>query len=241
MSKKHFKENGSTRRKKIRLKRKSSDNDPWWDCFDLLKMLKKEKKIWPFKHPVDPKKLNIPEYYETISLPMDLKTIEKKLINNSYTNMSDFANDVRLIWSNAETFNGPDNDVTLLARNFRELFEKKLEEKQNAIRERYNRLAYTKRRLKRRPYYIRKAFKHITIKSKKSDSQKTMEPKVQVPSEPIPSIIEQNQPVISPSEGSTLNPQPMDITQQPSSSELIQQSHSVPLENQPIQNISKHF
>jgi len=90
----------------------------------MLQLLKKHRKSWPFKEPVDPKKLNIPDYYETIVLPMDLATVEKRLYGLSYTNMSDFANDIRLIWSNAETFNGPNNDITVIARQLRDLFEK---------------------------------------------------------------------------------------------------------------------
>jgi len=157
-----FKKNGSTKggKSRVPLKRKSEDKNPWWDCLELLQLLKKQRKAWPFKEPVDPKKLNIPDYYETIVLPMDLRTIENKLYNQTYHNMSDFANDIRLIWSNAETFNGPTNDVTLLARQLRELFEKNFQAKEKLWREYFDSLPCTKRRLRSRPASYKRVFKN---------------------------------------------------------------------------------
>jgi len=161
-----FKKNGTTKAGKPRLipqKRKPDDIDPWWDCLEILQILKKQRKAWPFKEPVDSKKLNIPDYYETIILPMDLRTVEKKLFEQSYNNMSDFANDVRLIWSNAETFNGPTNDITLLARQLRELFEKNFQAKENVRRVHIEILPCTKRRLKSRPAIFHRVFKNCSI------------------------------------------------------------------------------
>jgi hypothetical protein len=111
---------------------------------------------------VDPKKLNIPDYYDTIILPMDLGTVEKRLYNQNYNNMSDFANDIRLIWSNAETFNGPTNDVTIAARQLRDLFEKSFQVKETGWRES---IPCTKRRLKSRPSIFKRVFKHCSIQS----------------------------------------------------------------------------
>jgi len=158
------KTDGSSKRKLKPPKRKPNEKDPWWDCLDLLKMLKIQKKVEPFKERVDPKKLNVPDYYETIVMPMELSTVERRLYIHMYTNMTQFANDIRLIWSNAETFNGPNNDITALAIKFRELFEQNFQQKEKAWREYYSTLPYTRRRLKSRPVLIRKFFKHFTIK-----------------------------------------------------------------------------
>jgi hypothetical protein len=38
-------------------------------------MLKNHKTAWPFKEPVDPVALNIPNYFEIIKEPMDLQTV----------------------------------------------------------------------------------------------------------------------------------------------------------------------
>jgi len=148
-------------------KKKPDDKDPWWDCLEILQILKKHRKAWPFKEPVDEKKLNVPDYYELIVLPMDLRTVEKKLFNQTYNNMTDFANDVRLIWANAETFNGPTNEVTLMARQLRALFEKLFASHEEQWREHYETMPTTKRRLNNRPESFKAAFKNSSLKESK--------------------------------------------------------------------------
>ena len=44
-------------------------------CQKILCMLRKNKYSWPFKEPVDPIAMGIPQYREIIKNPMDLKTI----------------------------------------------------------------------------------------------------------------------------------------------------------------------
>ena len=58
-----------------------------------------------FNSPVDAVALNIPKYLEIIKRPMDLGTIRKKLENQKYTHHTMFAEDVRLVFENARTFN----------------------------------------------------------------------------------------------------------------------------------------
>jgi len=42
----------------------------------LVKMLRQHKNAWPFNEPVDPVALNIPDYFQVVTHPMDLGTIE---------------------------------------------------------------------------------------------------------------------------------------------------------------------
>ena len=49
--------------------------------------------------------LNIPKYAEIITKPMDLGTIRRKLENQRYTHHTMFADDVKLVFENARTFN----------------------------------------------------------------------------------------------------------------------------------------
>jgi len=98
---------------------------------------------------------------------MDLRTVEKKLFNQTYNNMTDFANDVRLIWANAETFNGPTNEVTLMARQLRALFEKLFASHEEQWREHYETMPTTKRRLNNRPESFKAAFKNSSLKESK--------------------------------------------------------------------------
>jgi len=54
-----------------------------------------------------------------------LGTIETKLVEGKYTSPAAFSADVRLVWSNAMTYNRPDSDIYDTADKLGKLFEKK--------------------------------------------------------------------------------------------------------------------
>jgi hypothetical protein len=58
--------------------------EPFLECYLILKRLKKSMYAWPFKTPVDPKALGIPEYLNIVQEPMDLKTMEDTLRREGY-------------------------------------------------------------------------------------------------------------------------------------------------------------
>ena len=58
---------------------------------------------WPFYQPVDVKALGLHDYYEVIKKPMDLSTVQKNMDNDIYKTKDEFADDVRLIFSNCLT------------------------------------------------------------------------------------------------------------------------------------------
>lgn len=72
---------------------------------DLIGKLKKHNCVGPFLFPVDVKGLGLYDYYDYVSEPMDLSTVEKKLKNGEYSAMQDFYSDVKKIWSNAQAYN----------------------------------------------------------------------------------------------------------------------------------------
>lgn len=78
-------------------------------------MLKAHSQIGPFLHPVDPVALNIPNYFEIISHPMDVFTVESKIKNYMYATDEEFNEDLRLIWKNAKIFNSPSTDIYMIA------------------------------------------------------------------------------------------------------------------------------
>ena len=88
-------------------------------CTNVLKALQRNPRAGPFLMPVDWKALKLPQYPKMIKNPMDLGTIENKLTNSSYRTVRDFVDDVRLIWSNACTFNTEGSDVFELATQVR--------------------------------------------------------------------------------------------------------------------------
>jgi hypothetical protein len=89
---------------------------------------------WVFNKPVDPVALNIPDYFSIISIPMDLGTVKSKLGKNCYASIKEFADDIRLTFSNAMLYNPPTNNVHKMAEELNGIFEtswKALEDKWN--------------------------------------------------------------------------------------------------------------
>lgn len=92
-------------------------------CETLLKRLMSHQYGWVFNEPVDVVKLNIPDYLTIIKQPMDLGTVKSKMNSGAYLSPLDFATDVRLTFSNAQTFNPPGNDVHIMADTLSKFFE----------------------------------------------------------------------------------------------------------------------
>lgn len=92
----------------------------------------------PFLRPVDPVALNIPHYFTIVKYPMDFSTIERKLASSNpqkpdsnsenprYYNVDEFVHDVRLIFQNCVTFNGPDHAITAMGKRVGEVFDKQI-------------------------------------------------------------------------------------------------------------------
>lgn len=97
-------------------------------CNQVLKELMNKKHYnynFPFLQPVDPIALNIPNYHEIITQPMDLSTVQSKLSNNQYENGDEFAADVKLIFQNCYKFNPEGTDVNMMGHKLEEIFDKK--------------------------------------------------------------------------------------------------------------------
>jgi hypothetical protein len=76
-------------------------------CDQILLALKNSSHSAPFWKPVDPVADGAPDYFTVIKKPMDLGTVHSKLHSKAYKNSDEFVADVRLVWSNCKTFNGP--------------------------------------------------------------------------------------------------------------------------------------
>lgn len=86
-------------------------------CAGIVKNMKRHKDAYPFLVPVDPVKLNIPDYPLVITQPMDLSTIEKKLQNNEYNNADAFTADFLLMFNNTRKYNGSESVFAKMAGN----------------------------------------------------------------------------------------------------------------------------
>ncbi|KAL1762446.1 Bromodomain-containing protein [Schizophyllum commune] len=103
-----------------------------------VRSLKKLKDAGPFLRPVDPVALNVPHYPSIIKNPMDFGTIERKLsssnpqkpdpisTNPRYRTAEEFVADVRLIFYNCYTFNGPDHAISAMGKRVEEVFDKQI-------------------------------------------------------------------------------------------------------------------
>jgi histone acetyltransferase len=72
----------------------------------LLKDMQGHHQSWPFLSPVSVD--DVPDYYETIKHPMDMRTMEDKLAAHRYPNMEAFITDAQLMWDNCMSFNPAD-------------------------------------------------------------------------------------------------------------------------------------
>jgi bromodomain-containing factor 1 len=80
---------------------------------------------------------------------MDFSTIERKLASSNpakpdpnpqnprYWNAEEFVTDVRLIFSNCLTFNGPDHAIVLMGKRVEEVFDKQMKHMPATIEVRY--------------------------------------------------------------------------------------------------------
>lgn len=90
-------------------KRQKMDRSLKRYCGNILEALIKHPASCGFCEPVDPVKLNIPDYFLVISKPMDLGTVRTKLQNNMYFTVVEFKDDVKLTFSNAMRYNPSGN------------------------------------------------------------------------------------------------------------------------------------
>jgi Bromodomain len=93
------------------------------ECLTVLKRLMQHQFGWVFNQPVDPVKLGIPDYFSIITNPMDLGTVKEKLLKGRYACPSQFAEDVRLTFTNAMVYNPPKNEVHFMAMKLSRLFD----------------------------------------------------------------------------------------------------------------------
>lgn len=95
------------------------------NCSSLLDRLMKHKHGWVFNKPVDTVHLGLHDYFDIIKNPMDLGTVKSRLSNNWYKSPKEFAEDVRLTFQNAMTYNPKGQDVHVMAEELLKIFEDK--------------------------------------------------------------------------------------------------------------------
>ncbi|PSS12052.1 Transcription factor like [Actinidia chinensis var. chinensis] len=132
-------------------KRRKMDRSATQQCYKVLRELMTHPAGRVFNQPVDPVKLHIPDYFSIISEPMDLGTIDTKLVNYPYSSVEEFATDVRLTFSNAMFYYPRHTDVHKMAKELDDLFDtrwRSLEAKWNRGQHNCGAEVYAKRECK---------------------------------------------------------------------------------------------
>jgi hypothetical protein len=74
-------------------------------CRHVIQDLLKCPLCYEFAKPIDPKAERAPDYLRLITCPVDLSTILSGLNSNRDHSVTEWYNDLNLIWQNAMTFN----------------------------------------------------------------------------------------------------------------------------------------
>ncbi|KAH9377173.1 hypothetical protein HPB48_017913 [Haemaphysalis longicornis] len=94
----------------------------------VMKSLWKHNLAWPFRHPVDAVKLNLPDYHQIIRRPMDLGTINKRLENCYYSSAEECIEDFNTMFKNCYAYNNPGEDIVSMAQTLERIFNTKVSE-----------------------------------------------------------------------------------------------------------------
>ncbi|CAK9225835.1 unnamed protein product [Sphagnum troendelagicum] len=110
------------KRQRVEAARARRMGDILKQCSTLLKKMMSHKHAWVFNEPVDAEKLGLHDYHKVISNPMDLGTVKERIANGYYFSPTSFADDVRLTFANAMTYNPQGHDVYVMAQVLAGLF-----------------------------------------------------------------------------------------------------------------------
>lgn len=77
----------------------------------IMTTLGRNQSAWIFAEPVNVETLNIPDYFTIVKKPMDFGTIKSKLKEQRYANISEFMEDMELVFYNCKLYNGEASGV----------------------------------------------------------------------------------------------------------------------------------
>ncbi|XP_067866303.1 tyrosine-protein kinase BAZ1B isoform X2 [Heterodontus francisci] len=80
-------------------------------CEDILNKLIRSRYSWPFREPVTTDEAE--DYFEIITKPMDLQTMQSKCSCSTYKTVEEFLDDIKLVFNNAELYNQEGSQVLI--------------------------------------------------------------------------------------------------------------------------------
>jgi len=93
---------------------------------NILTAVQNHASAWPFLSPVP--RDEVPDYYDVIKYPMDLKKIRERLESGYYSSKKLFVADISRIFANCRTYNGPDTEYFRCAGVVERFFSSKMKE-----------------------------------------------------------------------------------------------------------------
>uniref|UniRef100_A0A671P7F0 histone acetyltransferase n=1 Tax=Sinocyclocheilus anshuiensis TaxID=1608454 RepID=A0A671P7F0_9TELE len=93
----------------------------------LESLYRQDPESLPFRQPVDPSLLGIPDYFDIVKNPMDLSTIKRKLDTGQYQEPWQYVDDIWLMFNNAWLYNRKTSRVYKYCSKLAEVFEQEID------------------------------------------------------------------------------------------------------------------
>ncbi|CAI5674612.1 unnamed protein product [Oreochromis niloticus] len=93
----------------------------------LESLYRQDPESLPFRQPVDPQLLGIPDYFDIVKNPMDLSTIKRKLDTGQYQEPWQYIEDIWLMFNNAWLYNRKTSRVYKYCSKLAEVFESEID------------------------------------------------------------------------------------------------------------------
>lgn len=92
-------------------------------CMPLAQQMIEDQYGWVFRDAVDPVALGLPDYFEVVKNPIHLSLVKENLEKSFYSEIEDFARDMKLVFENAILYNGETSEVGGLAQMMLQRFD----------------------------------------------------------------------------------------------------------------------
>ncbi|XP_012880234.1 PREDICTED: histone acetyltransferase p300 [Dipodomys ordii] len=93
----------------------------------LEALYRQDPESLPFRQPVDPQLLGIPDYFDIVKSPMDLSTIKRKLDTGQYQEPWQYVDDIWLMFNNAWLYNRKTSRVYKYCSKLSEVFDQEID------------------------------------------------------------------------------------------------------------------
>ncbi|XP_051570050.1 CREB-binding protein-like isoform X2 [Myxocyprinus asiaticus] len=93
----------------------------------LEALYRQDPESLPFRQPVDPTLLGIPDYFDIVKNPIDLSTIKRKLDTGQYQEPWQYVDDIWLMFNNAWLYNRKTSRVYKYCSKLAEVFEQEID------------------------------------------------------------------------------------------------------------------